>query len=260
MFWLCAIPALCINFFTSGGRSHIIDFLVFGALIVMLRTRKIYFAQMVALLAVSLILVGVLGNFRRSTWKGDADWTTITQFNPFEAVTKDAGTELARRTSSISPVIAILGRVPQDVSLLWGSSYVGLIGFPIPKALWPEKPQGIHSLTGETFFGLQAGMPPGMVGEAYWNFHILGVIGVFLLFGLFQRGLMLFYLRNGNRPGALLLYLVLLYGLRSDSGAVAYLINILLPLAVLIPISALSLRGRHTRHVALADTERSYAN
>jgi hypothetical protein len=235
---------LGINYLTSGGRSHIIYFMFFGLMIVMMRARKIFFTKIAILLCVALVLVGILGNFRRSTWKGKADVTTITQFNPLEAITEDAGSEMTRRIGSISPALAILERVPRDVPLLGGSSYVGLLAFPIPQALWPEKPQGIHRLAGETFFGLQAGMPPGMMAEAYWNFHIPGVIGVFLMLGLFHRGLMLFYLRNGDSPTGLMLYVILLFCMQGDSGSLPYMSNILIPLAVLVALSAVSARTR----------------
>lgn len=239
-FWGSSVVALAVNFLTTGGRSHLIFFLFFAAMIIMLRARRIYFLQILAIGGVTLVLLGILGNFRRSTWKGEADWTTITQFNPFEAATEDATSELVRRSSSSSPSLAILERVPREVPFLFGSSYVGLVAFPIPKALWPGKPQGIHSLTGETFFGLIAGTPPGMVGEAYWNFYIPGVMAVFLLFGMFHRRLASFYLNNGDRPAALVLFVVTLYCLQGDSGTLVYLINILLPMALILPAFALS--------------------
>jgi hypothetical protein len=238
VFWMCAIPALWINFFTSGGRSHMIFFAFYGAMIVMLRMRKVYFSQILVILGVALILVGILGNLRRSTYKGEVNWSTITEFNPFEAATGDATSEIARRSSSISAPLAILERVPREVPHLGGNSYLALLAFPIPQALWPGKPQGIDRLTGETFFGYTVGMPPGILGEAYWNFNIPGVIGAFLLFGLFHRFLMLFYLRNGDRPAAIVLYLVLVCILRGGTSTIPNLINILLPLALIIPLSA----------------------
>jgi oligosaccharide repeat unit polymerase len=242
VFWCCSALSLGINYFTTGSRATVVYFLVVGGMVLMLKHRKIFLAQFSVLILVSLVLVGVLGNFRRSTWSGAADWSTLLNFNLLHVVTGDAASEIVERGGELSPALAILERVPRDIPLLYGSSYFSLLAFPIPKALWPDKPQGIHSLTGETFFNLIAGTPPGMVGEAYWNFHLPGVVLAFFLFGFFHRCLSNAYRSNAGHPVAVLVYTITLFLVQGESGSIPFWLSSTLPMVVLIALFAIPLQ------------------
>lgn len=65
----------------------------------------------------------------------------------------------------------------------YGLFYLENILRPIPRSIWPEKPQPLGKLVREQFWGdSQGGIPPGLFGEFYISF---GFLGVFLLSGLF---------------------------------------------------------------------------
>ena len=49
--------------------------------------------------------------------------------------------------------------------------------------------------------GVKAGIPPGSVGEAYWNLHVPGVILVHLLGGVFLRFAARFRVLKRKRSG-----------------------------------------------------------
>jgi len=59
-----------------------------------------------------------------------------------------------------------------------------------------------------TFYGGDWGMPAGSVGEAYWNFHLPGVLVLFFLLGVFKRWLAGTLLHHPNSPGVMALYMI----------------------------------------------------
>jgi hypothetical protein len=139
----------------------------------------------VALAAVAAL--GLLGDVRRASWKGDVDLAAVGDAWDFSE-SLDAGLdEVVTRSSRLNPALPILVRVPAEVPLLWGRSYVALLTFPVPRAIWAEKPRSTGAQVGEVFMGTPAPVPPGAVSEAFWNFHVPGVVVVFLLFGIFHR-------------------------------------------------------------------------
>lgn len=81
-----------------------------------------------------------------------------------------------------------MARFPSSVPYLWGQSYYRLLFVPIPRSVWPGKPENTERIfaraldpalgdTGTT-------IPPGIVGDQYINFGHLGVLGMFM-FGIF---------------------------------------------------------------------------
>jgi hypothetical protein len=189
IFWGCALVSLGMIFLTNGSRSAIIYNALMALMIWSLRTRKLPIVKLVVTGFIALVLLSVLGELRRSTWRGEVDWTTVTEMRPLEAATNMLTGELVERRSSGNGTLPILAYVPHKVDMLYGDSYLAAVTLVVPRSVWPAKPGLISGRVGETFFALKAGVPPGAVGEAYWNFHIPGVLAVFLVFGCFHRWL-----------------------------------------------------------------------
>lgn len=216
VFWALALAMLAMQFVLTASRSTVIYWLAIGLLIYMMRERRMAFGRLLVAGLVAVYLVGVLGEVRRSTWRGEADLTHLWQTPLSEGL--DIGrTEIVHRSTSSDGALAVLARVPEEVGLIYGSSYVALLTLPIPRSLWPDKPGLVGGRVGQTFFGTTGGVPPGAIGEAYWNFHIPGVLVVFFLFGWFHRWLARFVERNPNNPTVLVVYAMLLFLLRSPS-------------------------------------------
>jgi hypothetical protein len=216
-FIACFLVALPPVFLTTGSRSTLLNLFAAGMMAWMIRRRRVPLVRLGMAAVAGLILLTVLGEFRRSMVRGQVDWSILTDVDPTKAFRQVTEGELARRASSESAVLPILARVPDEVDLIYGRSYVALLTLPVPRSVWPKKPMLVYAEVGKVFFGVPWGMPPGAVGEAYWNFHLPGVIIVFLLFGVFHRWLARVVRRYPDEPAVLLCYTTLLIFFNSPS-------------------------------------------
>jgi hypothetical protein len=91
----------------------------------------------------------------------------------------------------------VIHAVPNLLPLQHGKTITAWLAAPIPRAVWPEKPL-LQSgpVIGATIYGnARSGVPPGFVGEMYWNFAVPGV-----LFGSILLGLVMAYVRDTFMP------------------------------------------------------------
>lgn len=113
---------------------------------------------------------------------------------------------MAYRSGALNPIYPILARVPNEIGLLYGRSYLTLATIPVPRAWWPEKPRSTGVEVGQVFLNTIAPVPPDAIAEAYWNFHVPGVIVLFFLFGVFHRWMAVFFQRNASQKALLPVY------------------------------------------------------
>ena len=93
-------------------------------------------------------------------------------------------------------LVFITDNVPQKHEHLYGHSYMVQIVNPIPRFLWPGKPTGdagilmaemkgeVNPITGETYLTRS----PGLIGEMYLNFGLLGIPVLSTFGGWLARG------------------------------------------------------------------------
>ena len=67
-------------------------------------------------------------------------------------------------------------------------------------------------------------------GEAYWNFHIPGILLVYALYGIFHRWLTALITRFGHAPLIIFLYLLTLLYLEPSSSEVQNYLSIVIPI------------------------------
>jgi hypothetical protein len=81
-------------------------------------------------------------------------------------------------------VFDVLEYVPEQTSFLRGRSYYRLLFVPIPRSLWPEKPQNTQRVVASWLRPSipEHTTPPGIQGDLYINFGLTGVLG-FIAFG-----------------------------------------------------------------------------
>ena len=140
-----------------------------------------------------------------------------------------------------------LKRVPKETPHLYGQSLITWLYTPIPRAVWPEKPNvGLGFEYGEKVLGydmskLSNGKTPSLPVELYWNFGWTGACLGMLIFG---HALGRFYawflplLRNRN-SSAIALYVTALYPasmLTMDTNLSAGIARTLIALATMMSL------------------------
>jgi len=253
LFWGTLLIALTCIFLWSGSRSDVIFPLAFLLIIRALRYKTIPWMRGAVVGATALVLFGGLGALRTSTMTGEPAWEIVTDLQISRSL-EFADEQLQRRERNPGGgYTAIVGRVPEDVDLLYGRTYVGALLFFVPRALWADKPRATGAYVNKYLYGTMGstklddsppkvgGIPSGHVGAAYWNFYIPGVIFLFSLYGIFHRWLARFYEINENALGVVLfLYLVTGVGV-SPNALVSVFQNIVLVLGTLFFLGAIKL-------------------
>ncbi len=251
LYWGTLAVSLASIFLWSGSRSDVIFPLAFLLILWALRYKAIPWGRGALVGATALILFGGLGALRASTMSGKPAWEIVTDLQISRAI-EFADEQLQRRKENPGGgYTAVVGRVPKDVDLLYGRTYLGALFFFIPRAIWPEKPRATGAYVNKYLYGTTGsvkvgpsppevgGIPAGPVGAAYWNFYIPGVILLFALYGLFHRWLARFYEKNENPLGAVLfVYLLVGVGV-SPNALVSIFQNIVLLGAVLFFLGVL---------------------
>jgi hypothetical protein len=236
LFWASTLAVSAFSFLASGSRGSVLYPVLLAFLVWVFRERKVPVARGAVLLAAGMVALSALGAIRHSTWKGTVDWSAAFKPGPDAVGREGAASELSLRSLELRGTTAILGRVPHEVNYIYGSSYVALLTLPIPRKLWPEKPAQVGGRVGQTFFHVNAGMPPGIIGEAYWNFGVLGIPLVFFFFGMFHQWLANFMLRYRGQPVAMAIYVTVLFLAQPSSGAI---MSVLLKASPLVGLAIL---------------------
>lgn len=81
----------------------------------------------------------------------------------------------------------------------------------IPHAIWTNKPIAKSVVFSETFFGLNGGISPTILGELYWDFSLLGIILGMFLIGAITALAYNTLTQNRNSKSAILVYCQLYY-------------------------------------------------
>ncbi len=107
------------------------------------------------------------------------------------------GAVIHRNFLGLSKTAHVVNSVPKDLPYEYGKTIGVWAVSPIPRRLWSSKPL-VHSgpVIGREVYGNDvSGVPPGMIAELYWNFHLFGIIG-----GAYVVGLALRWLGESFRP------------------------------------------------------------
>ena len=235
-FWGLFVLSLALVFGATGSRSGVLFPVLFLLLIWSIRHHRIPFKTIGGAAVVGIFLIGFLGELRgdRSLLtKPFSESTTDVSASPIEGFSEGIRT-IAEYSGSAEGMYPILARVPDEESLLLGKSYASLLALPIPRAIWLNKPEAAGTLAGQVFFDSPGrGVPPGSVGEAYWNFHLLGIIAVFLAWGWFLKWIGRVYLENRESEAVIAFYAVTILIARPHTPTLYEWILTLLPMVVL---------------------------
>ena len=168
----------------------------------MLRRRRPGLGGLLIAGFVTVLMIGLIGGTRSATRTGrdiDTDVFEVAQ----------SGSRFANDLRIYPPYYTLLQAFPTDHDYLWGSSYLYVFLSPIPRALWPGKPDAPVRVVLRTAFGeraVQQGLAYPNLGEFYVNFGLPGEILGMALFGYLLRRLWSYVRRNAHDRWALIWY------------------------------------------------------
>jgi hypothetical protein len=191
---LLVIAILCLNvsYWSIAGTRKNVMWLILGSVIAWhyLR-RRLTMRKAVSLFAAAVLLLIFLSPFR-----------SVVPINPLseapraalELISQQPWPSIVRGTIDFviahDTFLTIIEKIGVDVAPVWGATYAKLLFVPIPRTIWPSKPVGaggvaVEALYGSDAFGVSQGVT--VIGEAYLNFLLPGVIIVLSLLGIIVR-------------------------------------------------------------------------
>jgi len=163
---------------------------------------------MVLVLVIMVFFIGFLQS-RSSTYSGGLDLAAPLKMdwnprNVFEAYAIDQ--------PGLDTLAMVVDRVPEAFPYQYGATYLRLLLWPVPRAVWPDKPEVDESgiFAREIMAGAASDRPIGDVGMFYMNFSIPGIILGSLIWGLFHRALYSYVTENRNNKSVAIIYAVTL--------------------------------------------------
>lgn len=195
-FWLILLASLIAQFSATGSRSAIFQpaaMLIFSWIWLNHRLPLVR-TGVVGVLA--FLAIGILGEVRSTGGVSASQESSLASGVSLTSVLKMTREEVERREKR-SGAIAVFALVPEQAGYLYGATYLSAVTFMVPRIIWPEKPRGAGASVASMLYGGASsatgyqggGIPPGGVGEAYWNFGLLGVFIVYIFYGLFLKTL-----------------------------------------------------------------------
>lgn len=232
LFWTIIFTAMIFKFVTTGSRGGTIMIPVLVFLVWSLQNRRISYSLLLASGLAALMLTGLLGEFRGSTQQSrDKILNEVSLQGDFFGWVGAALQELGGRTAENSGQIAILAIVPEQVPHLWGESYLSMPFVFVPSAIYENKPRAGGKLVSDLIYERPlTGIPPGSVGEAYWNFSYLGIFVVFAIYGSILKFIADVYLRNPKNPFVISLLILAFVQLEPQSQRFYLFIQSVIPL------------------------------
>lgn len=232
-FWLVTVAAILIKFAATGSRGGTLIPLIMLGSIWMLHHQRIPYKAITIGAMLALVTVGGLGEFRAQTQINNRFSDVTINMELGEWLTESLG-ELSANVGENSGQLAVLGAVSSGESLLFGQSYISIPFVFIPSALIGDKPEAAGKLVADRIYGRPlTGIPPGAIGEAYWNFSYAGVVFVFMLYGLVLKFFSSLYACNPNHPLVVVIYLYVLFYMVPHSPSLYGVFQLLVPVLII---------------------------
>lgn len=178
-----------------------------------------------------------------------------------ELPTDDIGLLLVRGAMSrflgIDSLTYIIRDTPEVMDFQYGRTILGALLAWVPRQVWTDKPVGFAQQFGETylghiFYGTGTAAAPTLLGEAYLNGHIGGMVVLALLCGILVRSSYAYLIEQQFGQPAVFLYSCLFIHLftfweRSIDGVIVAVLTLLCEASVLILLMGGSSPPRYSR-------------
>ncbi|MEO7366148.1 MAG: O-antigen polymerase [Sphingomicrobium sp.] len=192
----------CAQFISNGSRSAALTGFIMVGVTWALRTRKIPWRLALIMAPLIFLSLGALNVIRTSGFVGETASEAIQGTDSGQVLERvQDEIDLRRSLDSAVPVIWEGHEVMNGP--LWGSTYAAAIFAFVPREIWPAKPRGPGSLYAQNFLGeVREGtaVPVNPAAEEHWNFGILGVVLISVLYGALIRHAHNFYIRRPENP------------------------------------------------------------
>lgn len=113
-------------------------------------------------------------------------------------------------TAMVDDLAVELQFVPDIAGFRYGATYLEALTRPVPRALWPAKPQAadveLMQLIWPTFAREHVGFAFSLLGEPYLNWGLPGVALICAILGVTWRGLWTWFTRAPHNPLVMTLY------------------------------------------------------
>jgi oligosaccharide repeat unit polymerase len=222
LYWLDnkkGLPVFIFSIITSaimllslGSRVEIFVVVLMLMIIYTEKRKKISTTLLTLGILLLLIFAVFYGSYTRNllpygSWVGDSLSTSQTISEDLKIVWD----ELAPLNfDSLSRLIFILDKIPERYDYLYGKAYLGLLSYPLPRTIFPDKFLGIGTLFTKTFYYESylhgSGHTPSLIVDFYWNFGYLGIFFGFILFGIVARTLLAYMVQYPKENGPILIY------------------------------------------------------
>jgi len=212
--FLLLFPLTLIIGFLRGSK------LVFLAPILMVVVVYHYFKKnikmkyIVIFLLLTVLLVPVLDINRGTANLSDFFSRTLNTYNPLKSIRV-----FMDRFHDMDSLIYIIKDTPRVMDYQLGKTIMPIFVSWIPRRFWPEKPViSFGRVFGESYYGefwtsKSGAASATIIGEAYINFHIAGILLVSLLFGIMIRFFYQYLIKNNFGEGGLFIYASIFYQL-----------------------------------------------
>lgn len=229
------ILGLSLDYMATGSRGGVVFPVLMAGIIWILYYRKIPYLALFFGALFSLLVVGIGGEFRENS-RSASDISSLELNTGVLDGIIDGFENFVEYGTETDGAYAIIGKVPSDVDFLYGESYLSVLLAPIPSAFLPfEKPNAGGKLNAiHIFNNPNTAVPPGNIGESYWNFGVIGILVIMFSFGFFMKYISELYSENSSEGWALLFYVVTLFTLQPNSPEFYNWLHLIVPASIVI--------------------------
>lgn len=189
LFWISLSCVYLIPYLSKGSRSIFVYILVVVLIMQLIFSEQRLKKRTFIVLLIVLPLLIVSPRIYRSAT--DLSVSKITEGYSAQSVLET----FTGPDTQMAPALSILHQnLNQKVSYQYGKSYLAALGKPIPRTLWPSKPEEFDTGLNRNLFPSiyrYYGVSFSAVSEPLVNFGLAGVVFFFTLLGSFNA-----YLRN----------------------------------------------------------------
>lgn len=245
MLWIAALPSPQVpkKFFfltflllppywlVDGSRSSLLVVILSILIVYTLKTGSIPRKAFITCGCAAFLTFGLLGVLRQDYNATSVDFSIFSGNGLVEAI-QASQTETNKRGAEEGDV-AVLQAI-DAVGYLSGKSYLSVISFPFPRALWPEKPKNVYVYVNwSAFQGFDInvsapntwGIPIEPSTEAYWNFGYSGVVIVGFIVGFLHKTIFNIFRKNPTSIPIMIVFIEALLYLNGGSRWAFYFIQ-----------------------------------